>query len=114
MRRSVSHVTTAALAALCLTAVAGSANAQKKYDTGASDTEIKIGNIMPYSGPASSYATIGKTEAGGFGLAVELEGAFPELADKALAQQLMEAAHQVCPYSNATRNNIEVKLSVAP
>ena len=32
------------------------ANAQKKYDPGASDTEIKIGNIMPYSGPASSYA----------------------------------------------------------
>src|SRR5918996_1764528 len=36
--------------------------AQKKYDPGASDTEIKIGNIMPYSGPASAYGTIGKTE----------------------------------------------------
>ncbi|MCA6104475.1 ABC transporter substrate-binding protein [Bradyrhizobium australafricanum] len=36
--------------------------AQKKYDTGASDTEIKIGNTMPYSGPASAYGTIGKTE----------------------------------------------------
>jgi len=36
--------------------------AQKKYDTGASDTEIKIGNIMPYSGPASAYGVIGKTE----------------------------------------------------
>src|ERR1700751_689279 len=36
--------------------------AQKKYDPGASDTEIKIGNIMPYSGPASSYGVIGKTE----------------------------------------------------
>jgi branched-chain amino acid transport system substrate-binding protein len=36
--------------------------AQKRYDTGASDTEIKIGNIMPYSGPASSYGVIGKTE----------------------------------------------------
>jgi ABC-type branched-subunit amino acid transport system substrate-binding protein len=36
--------------------------AQKAYDAGASDTEIKIGNIMPYSGPASAYATIGKTE----------------------------------------------------
>ena len=36
------------------------ANAQKKYDPGASDTEIKIGNIMPYSGPASSYGVIGK------------------------------------------------------
>jgi branched-chain amino acid transport system substrate-binding protein len=36
--------------------------AQKRYDDGASDTEIKIGNIMPYSGPASSYGVIGKTE----------------------------------------------------
>jgi branched-chain amino acid transport system substrate-binding protein len=37
--------------------------AQKKYDPGASDSEIKIGNIMPYSGPASAYGEIGKTEA---------------------------------------------------
>ncbi|ANW04646.1 ABC transporter substrate-binding protein [Bradyrhizobium icense] len=36
--------------------------AQKRYDPGASDTEIKIGNIMPYSGPASAYGVIGKTE----------------------------------------------------
>jgi branched-chain amino acid transport system substrate-binding protein len=42
--------------------VSGSALAQKKYDSGASDTEIKIGNIMPYSGPASAYGVIGKTE----------------------------------------------------
>ena len=40
--------------------------AQKKYDPGASDTEIKIGNIMPYSGPASAYGTIGKTDAAYF------------------------------------------------
>ena len=43
-------------------AASGSALAQKKYDTGATDTEIKIGNIMPYSGPASAYGVIGKTE----------------------------------------------------
>jgi branched-chain amino acid transport system substrate-binding protein len=43
-------------------ATTGSALAQKKYDDGASDTEIKIGNIMPYSGPASAYGVIGKTE----------------------------------------------------
>jgi branched-chain amino acid transport system substrate-binding protein len=42
--------------------VSRAAAAQKKYDPGASDTEIKIGNIMPYSGPASAYAAIGKTE----------------------------------------------------
>src|SRR3979411_3282991 len=47
-------------------ATAGSALAQKKYDTGATDTEIKIGNIMPYSGPASAYGIIGKTEAAYF------------------------------------------------
>jgi len=40
---------------------AGPAAAQKKYDPGASDTEIKVGNINPYSGPASAYGTIGKT-----------------------------------------------------
>jgi branched-chain amino acid transport system substrate-binding protein len=45
-----------------LTATSSPALAQKKYDIGATDTEIKIGNIMPYSGPASSYGVIGKTE----------------------------------------------------
>jgi branched-chain amino acid transport system substrate-binding protein len=50
-------------AALALLAVTCSPSfAQKKYDTGATDTEIKIGNIMPYSGPASAYGVIGKTE----------------------------------------------------
>src|SRR2546430_5148517 len=61
-----SHATGLALAALLATAIASSAHAQKKYDPGATDAEIKIGNIMPYSGPASSYATIGKTEAAYF------------------------------------------------
>ena len=45
-----------------LAASSSGALAQKKYDTGATDTEIKIGNIMPYSGPASAYGVIGKTE----------------------------------------------------
>src|SRR6201987_134532 len=56
------------LAALIATAIAIPAQAQKKYDPGATDTEIKIGNIMPYSGPASAYATIGKTEAAYFNM----------------------------------------------
>ena len=51
---------TAALALLA--ASSGTALAQKKYDIGATDTEIKIGNIMPYSGAASAYGVIGKTE----------------------------------------------------
>ncbi len=48
-------------AALGVALVNAPALAQSKYDTGASDAEIKIGNIMPYSGPASAYGTIGKT-----------------------------------------------------
>ncbi|OKO87127.1 ABC transporter substrate-binding protein [Bradyrhizobium sp. AS23.2] len=51
--------------ALC-TAMSSPALAQKKYDSGASDTEIKLGNIMPYSGPASAYAVIGEAEAAYF------------------------------------------------
>src|SRR5450631_1150593 len=49
-------------AVFAFAATSGAALAQKKYDTGATDTEIKIGNIMPYSGPASAYGVIGKTE----------------------------------------------------
>src|SRR6478735_3558845 len=49
-------------AALVLAAATSSAFAQKKYDVGATDTEIKLGNIMPYSGPASAYGVIGKAE----------------------------------------------------
>ena len=63
---STRHFTTA-IAAIALTAATSSgAFAQKKYDSGASDTEIKIGNIMPYSGPASAYSAIGKAEAAYF------------------------------------------------
>jgi ABC-type branched-subunit amino acid transport system substrate-binding protein len=47
-------------------AASGALAAEKKYDTGASDTEIKIGNIMPYSGPASAYGIVGRTEAAYF------------------------------------------------
>ena len=56
MRSFVALAAFAAAAAMAAT----SAAAEKKYDPGASDTEIKIGNIMPYSGPASAYSVIGK------------------------------------------------------
>ncbi|WIG94696.1 organic hydroperoxide resistance protein [Myxococcus sp. SDU36] len=56
--------------------------------------------------------TIGKTPDGGFGLAVELQGLLPGIPNDE-AQKLMEAAHEVCPYSRATRGNIDVKVSVA-
>ena len=62
--RRISLAALAMLAAGVL--VTTPALAQKKYDPGASDAEIKIGNIMPYSGPASSYGVIGKTEAAFF------------------------------------------------
>src|ERR1700743_1430607 len=63
MTRRLTVVSTA-LALFVLTT--SGALAQKKYDTGATDTEIKVGNIMPYSGPASAYGVIGKTEAAYF------------------------------------------------
>jgi branched-chain amino acid transport system substrate-binding protein len=65
--------TAAFAAAALLCASQDAALAQKKYDTGASDTEIKIGNIMPYSGPASAYGVIGKTEQAYFDM-VNAEG----------------------------------------
>ena len=57
-----------ALATALTLAMSAPAHAQKTYDPGASDTEIKVGNIMPYSGPASSYGVIGKTEAAFFNM----------------------------------------------
>jgi osmotically inducible protein OsmC len=59
----------------------------------------------------AAKVSIGQNEDGGFGLAVELDVNIPGVAI-AEAQQLTEKAHQICPYSNATRSNIEVKLSV--
>jgi len=60
----------------------------------------------------TAHVTFGK-DADGFRLAVELQVHLPDL-DKAEAEKLVEAAHQVCPYSKATRNNIDVKLAVVP
>jgi osmotically inducible protein OsmC len=59
----------------------------------------------------SASIGIGPLDNGGFGLTAALVVYAPKL-DKATAQSLTEAAHQVCPYSNATRGNIEVDLSV--
>ena len=61
MRSGILHLLAGAAVAIALSAT--SASAQKKYDTGASDTEIKIGQTVPFSGPASAYAGIGKTQA---------------------------------------------------
>jgi osmotically inducible protein OsmC len=59
----------------------------------------------------SATVSIGVLDTGGFGLAVELDVHAPALdADQAMA--LVEKAHDVCPYSNATRGNVEVTLRV--
>src|SRR5881397_1155946 len=65
MKMHKSWLFAAALLAGAAFAVSPAA-AQKKYDTGASDSEIKIGNTNPYSGPASSYGTAGKCDAAYF------------------------------------------------
>jgi len=59
-----------------------------------------------------SKVSIGPNDAGGFELAVVLEVTLPHLS-REQAQALAEKAHQVCPYSNATRGNIDVEITVA-
>ena len=69
-----SRLAIASAALMMLAASSSDALAQKKYDAGATDTEIKIGNIMPYSGPASAYGIIGKIEAAYFTMINEQGG----------------------------------------
>lgn len=66
---------------------------------------------VPADAAVTSTVGIGPRAEGGFGLTVALEVSLPGL-DKAAAEDLVAKAHQVCPYSNATRNNIDVKLTV--
>jgi branched-chain amino acid transport system substrate-binding protein len=72
MRNSLFHFVSASAVVLVLSAT--SAHAQKKYDPGATDTEIKIGQTVPFSGPASAYATIGKAQAAYFNMINEQGG----------------------------------------
>jgi branched-chain amino acid transport system substrate-binding protein len=72
MRHGIFHLVTGTAIAIALSAT--SAFAQKKYDTGANDTEIKIGQTVPFSGPASAYATIGKAQAAYFAMINEQGG----------------------------------------
>jgi branched-chain amino acid transport system substrate-binding protein len=72
MRNSIFHFVTGTAVAIALSA--SSAYAQKKYDPGATDTEIKIGQTVPFSGPASAYATIGKAQAAYFNMINEQGG----------------------------------------
>jgi Ohr subfamily peroxiredoxin len=59
----------------------------------------------------AAHVSIGTLESGGFGLAVELDVTIPRV-DYETAVALVEKAHEVCPYSNATRGNIDVILTV--
>jgi Ohr subfamily peroxiredoxin len=81
----------------CFQGALGVAARQAKADIAGSTVTAKVG--------------FGKNEAGGFGLRVDLSAHIPAV-DAATAQELLEAAHQICPYSNATRGNIEVTLTL--
>lgn len=73
---------------------------------------IKNEKIETGETTVTAKVSIGQIENGGFGLAVELHANIPSTTMEQ-AQALIEKAHQVCPYSNATRGNIEVKLTVS-
>ncbi|WP_405581081.1 organic hydroperoxide resistance protein [Streptomyces sp. NBC_01190] len=81
----------------CFQSALGGVARQAKADVSGSRVTAKVG--------------IGKSADGGFGLTVELAVHIPNV-DEATAKELAEKAHQVCPYSNATRGNIAVELSV--
>lgn len=71
----------------------------------------RLEKIQTGTTSVTASVSIGKLDNGGFGLAVVLEIEVPEL-DRTKAAELVQKAHQVCPYSNATRGNIEVKLLI--
>jgi Ohr subfamily peroxiredoxin len=69
------------------------------------------GPKVPADTSVTAEVGIGPRSEGGFGLTVALEVSLPGLA-RPDAEALVQKAHQVCPYSNATRNNVDVRLSV--
>ncbi|UNO42236.1 organic hydroperoxide resistance protein [Streptomyces sp. MST-110588] len=81
----------------CFQGALGVVARREKVDVSGSRVTAKVG--------------IGKTPDGAFGLKVEITASIPSV-DAATARDLVDKAHQVCPYSNATRGNIEVSLSV--
>jgi lipoyl-dependent peroxiredoxin len=69
------------------------------------------GPKVPADATVTSTVGIGPRSEGGFGLDIALEISLPGV-DRTAAEDLVAKAHQVCPYSNATRNNVDVKLTV--
>jgi Ohr subfamily peroxiredoxin len=78
---------------------------------GALANRAKTQGIDTSDSTVTANVSFGPSEDGGFGLAVELEVSIPGV-DAAKALELVELAHQFCPYSKATRDNIEVTLTV--
>ncbi|MEC5144704.1 organic hydroperoxide resistance protein [Chitinophaga sp. 212800010-3] len=72
---------------------------------------IRLERAQTGNTSVTASVSINKNDEGGFALAVKLQVAIPD-TDLSLAQSLMEKAHQVCPYSNATRGNIDVILEL--
>ena len=75
-------------------------------------SQNKDGAQVPSGAAVHATVGIGPRSEGGFGLDIELKVELPGV-EHAAAEALVEKAHQVCPYSNATRNNVPVRLSVA-
>jgi lipoyl-dependent peroxiredoxin len=69
------------------------------------------GPKVPNDATVTATVGIGPRSEGGFGITAQLDVSLPGV-DKEQARELVEKAHQVCPYSNATRNNVDVKLNV--
>jgi osmotically inducible protein OsmC len=67
---------------------------------------------VPNEASVTATVGIGPRSEGGFGITADLKVSLPGL-DRADAERLVQAAHQVCPYSNATRGNVEVGLTIA-
>jgi Ohr subfamily peroxiredoxin len=72
---------------------------------------IKSKQTLPTETKVTAHVGIGPRTEGGFGLAIALDVSLPGM-DADTAKTLIDTAHQVCPYSNATRNNVDVKLSL--
>ena len=83
--------------AACFSSALGTVSRREKTDTGPIAIDSKV-MLLP-------------TQDRGFTLQVTLEVTLPGITDASVAVELVRAAHQVCPYSNATRNNIDVALT---
>ena len=73
----------------------------------------KSKSLDPGTLAVTAHVTLGKTSGGEFQLGVVLEADMPGIKDHAQAMELMESAHKTCPYSRATRGNVEVELRLS-